>query len=235
MVTKPGDPLPRSFYMRSVHEVARDLLGMTVVRMLPGARGAQPRLAGRIIEVEAYDGPRDLASHAAKGRTGRTEVMFGEAGRAYVYLVYGMHFCLNVVTGPAGYPAAVLIRALEPVEGIDRMDPGRARPSQIAAGPGRLTRALRIDLSLNRADLCATGPLFLERGAAVPDAEVARGPRIGVDYAGQWAAKPWRLGLRGSDALSKPFPTAAAAPGRTPARGRWTRQRARPRAPRTGD
>ncbi len=110
--------LPRDFYARPVHDVARDLLGALLVRILPRRGGRMTRLAGRIVEVEAYDGPDDLASHASKGRTRRTEVMFGEAGHAYVYLVYGMHHCLNVVTGPVGYPAAVLIRALEPVEGI---------------------------------------------------------------------------------------------------------------------
>src|SRR5881409_1569767 len=134
-----GRILPRSFHARSVHDVARDLLGMTLVRALPAGRGAPERLAGRIVEVEAYDGPQDLACHASKGRTQRTDVMFGEAGHAYVYLVYGMHWCLNVVTGPVGYPAAVLIRALEPLEGVDAMDPGRGAPHLLAAGPGRLT------------------------------------------------------------------------------------------------
>jgi DNA-3-methyladenine glycosylase len=196
---------PRTFYDRSVHDVARDLLGMILVRLSPGRRGLGARLAGRIVEVEAYDGPHDLACHASKGRTGRTEVMFGEAGHAYVYLVYGMHSCLNVVTGPVDYPAAVLLRALEPIEGIERMVPGRARRSQMASGPGRLTRALRIDLSLNRADLCLPGPLFIEAGEPVRDADVVRGPRIGVEYAHRWALKPWRLGVRGSAALSRPF------------------------------
>ena len=197
--------LPRSFYDRSVHDVARDLLGMMLGRVPPGGRAPAARLAGRIVEVEAYDGPQDLACHASKGRTKRTEVMFGEAGHAYVYLVYGMHSCLNVVTGPVDYPAAVLIRAIEPIEGIERMAPGRARPSQMASGPGRLTRALRIDLSLNRADLCLPGPLFIEAGEPVRDADVVRGPRIGVEYARRWALKPWRLGVRGSAALSQPF------------------------------
>jgi DNA-3-methyladenine glycosylase len=171
--------------------------------------GGPPRgLAGRIVEVEAYDGPEDLACHAAKGRTERTEVMFGEAGRAYVYLVYGMHHCLNVVTGPIDYPAAVLIRALEPMEGIDRLSAGCSRPARIGSGPGRLTRALRIDLSLNRADLCVPGPLFVEKGAPVSDGDLLQGPRIGVEYAGPWARRPWRLGVRGSEALSRPFPPA---------------------------
>ena len=140
--------------------------------------------------------------------------MFGEAGHAYVYLVYGMHWCLNVVTGPVGYPAAVLIRALEPLEGRARMAPAGARPGRIAAGPGRLTRAFRIELSLNRADLCAPGPLFIEAGEPPGAREVVRGARIGVEYAGPWARKRWRLGVRGSPALSRPFTTARPAAAR---------------------
>src|SRR5207245_7050351 len=138
---------------------------------LDSSPGPPGRLTGRIVEVEAYDGPADLACHASKGRTARTDVMFGEAGHAYVYLVYGMHCCLNVVTGPVGYPSAVLLRALEPLEGRERMAAGGARPGQIAAGPGRLTRALRIDLSLNRVDLCARGPLVIAAGGPLPRPE----------------------------------------------------------------
>ena len=226
--------LPRSFYARSVHDVARDLLGAIIVRTVPGTRGRPARLSGRIVEVEAYDGPLDLACHASKGRTDRTEVMFGEAGHAYIYLVYGMHHCLNVVTGPVDYPAAVLIRALEPVEGIVDADEGRAGASLIAGGPGRLTRALRIDLSLNRADLCAPGPLVIEPGAVVPDAEVVRGERVGVDYAGPWAAKPWRLGVRASHALSRPFSDSGGDPGKRSSAARRTPRRARRPRRRTG-
>ncbi len=204
-VTPEGRILPRSFYARPVHAVARDLLGMILVRVLRRGRGPALRLAGRIVEVEAYDGRHDLACHASKGRTERTDVMFGEAGHAYVYFIYGMHSCLNVVTGPVDYPAAVLVRALEPLDGIEKMVPGRDRPARIASGPGRLTRALRIDRSLNRADLCAPGPLYIEEGTPAADGEVLRGPRIGVAYAGPWASKPWRLGVRGSPALSRPF------------------------------
>ena len=201
--------LPRSFHARSVHDVARDLLGMVLVRLLPERRGAPVRLAGRIVEVEAYDGPQDLACHASKGRTRRTDVMFGEAGHAYVYFIYGMYSCLNVVTGAVDYPSAVLIRALDPIEGLETALPGRTPSGSVASGPGRLTRALRIDRSLNRADLCAPGPLFIEAGTPVPDRDVLRGPRIGVGYAGPWATKPWRLGLRGSTALSRPFEATA--------------------------
>jgi DNA-3-methyladenine glycosylase len=198
------------FYDRPVLLVARDLLGMILVRV-PGVAfaergGSAARIAGRIVEVEAYDGEADLACHASKGRTERTEPMFGPAGRAYVYLVYGMHHCLNVVTGPVGHPAAVLLRALEPLEETEWMERGSGPPATIAAGPGRLTRALGIDLSHNRADLRSPGELFIEAGEPVPDNRVLRGPRIGVEYAGAWARKPWRLGVRGSSALSRPFP-----------------------------
>ena len=212
--------LPAEFYDRPVLLVARDLLGMILVRVpgggSPGPGRGPGRLTGRIVEVEAYDGMSDLACHASKGRTERTEPMFGPAGRAYVYLVYGMHHCLNVVTGPPGHPAAVLLRGLEPLEGgvwrddgarpPGRAGVGRVPPATIAAGPGRLTRALGIDRSLNRADLCAPGELFIEAGDPVPDGMVQRGPRIGVEYAGVWARKPWRLGVRGSKGLSRPFP-----------------------------
>ncbi|MBI4169638.1 MAG: DNA-3-methyladenine glycosylase, partial [Acidobacteria bacterium] len=196
----------RSFYRRPVLEVARDLLGMTLVREVRDGKGATLRLAGRIVEVEAYDGESDLACHASKGFTKRTEPMFGEAGHAYIYLVYGMHCCLNVVTGPVGYPAAVLIRAVEPLAGCDRAGRVRARPRQIASGPGKLTRAFRIDLSLNRVDLCDPGPLYIERGQRVPGRLIVRGPRIGVEYAGAWSRQPWRFGVRGSASLSRPFP-----------------------------
>jgi DNA-3-methyladenine glycosylase len=201
-----GGALRRTFYMREVLEVARDLLGMTLVRETRDGDGRSRRLAGRIVEVEAYDGEDDLACHASRGRTRRTEPMFGEAGHAYVYLVYGMHCCLNVVTGPIGYPAAVLIRAVEPLEGSETMERGRARSHQIGAGPGRLTRAFGIDLSLNRADLCVAGPLYIESGRRVPGRLVLRGPRVGVEYAGPWSREPWRLGVRGSPSLSRPFP-----------------------------
>lgn len=196
------EALPRGFYERGVLGVARDLLGANLVRDLGGER----RLVGRIVEVEAYDGPDDLACHASRGRTLRTEPMFGLAGHAYVYLVYGMHHCLNVVTGPVGYPAAVLLRAVEPLSGIEWMNARPSRPASIASGPGRLTRAFHVDLSLNRADLCARGSgLHLEPGERVPARTIARGPRIGVDYAGRSARLPWRFGLRGHASLSKPF------------------------------
>ena len=198
-----GVPLPRVFYQRPVLQVARDLLGRILVRRGDPRAAEAPRLTGRIVEVEAYDGPRDRACHASKGRTPRTDPMYGEAGHAYVYLIYGMYSCLNVVTGPVGYPAAVLIRALEPIEGFE--GPTESRRGE-ASGPGRLCRALRITRALNRADLCLAGELFIEDGDAIGRGRIVRGPRIGVDYAGSWASKPWRFGVRDSSSLSRRFP-----------------------------
>jgi DNA-3-methyladenine glycosylase len=181
--------LPRTFYGRSALVVARDLLG----KMLVHDTGGRPR-AGLIVETEAYLGERDLASHASRGRTARTDVMFGPPGHAYVYLIYGMHHCLNVVTGADGVASAVLLRAIAPLHGIAagiRTD-----------GPGRLTRALDITRAMNRADLCA-GPLFLREGPAAARGVIERGPRIGVDYAGAWAAKPYRFWLGGHPCVSR--------------------------------
>jgi DNA-3-methyladenine glycosylase len=168
------------FFNRSTLAVARSLLGQHLV-VVP--RKGRARI-GRITETEAYLGPHDLASHSSKGRTARTEVMFGPPGRAYVYLIYGMHHCFNVVTGNG---AAVLIRSVEPVEGFD----------QRSDGPGRLTRAMGIDLRHN--GLVLDGPpLMLEKGADVPSRTVDRGPRVGVDYAKEWAAKPYRFWIKPS-------------------------------------
>lgn len=171
------DRLPRSFYARGTLTVARELLGMHLVR------AHKDRVqVGRIVEVEAYQGPEDLAAHSAKGRTRRTEVMFGPPGHAYVYLIYGFWHCLNVVTAREGVPHAVLIRALEPVSGIE----------DTTHGPGLLCRALSIDRSLNGADLLGD-TLWIERPTRMHRPRIERGPRIGVDYAGEWALKPWRL------------------------------------------
>jgi DNA-3-methyladenine glycosylase len=164
------------FYRRDTLEVARDLLGRVLCRRL--ADGTV--LRGRLLEVEAYDGPGDRASHAHRGRTPRNAPMFEAGGIAYVYFVYGMHHCLNVVTGGKSYPAAVLLRGAESPD-----------CAVSAAGPGRLTRAFRIDRSLDGASLA--GPeLWLEEGEPVPDRRVLRTSRIGVHYAGAWAGKPHR-------------------------------------------
>ena len=175
----PNKVLTRDYFNRPTLQVARSLLGKFLVR--ENGTGA---MAARIIEVEAYVGPEDLACHASKGRTPRTDVMFGPAGVAYVYLIYGMYHCLNVVTEREEFPAAVLIRAVE-VDG------------ELIDGPGRLCRALEIDRSLNRLDMTSGDSLWFEdRGTNVPRDEVGAFPRIGVDYAEEWATKPWRFRLR---------------------------------------
>jgi DNA-3-methyladenine glycosylase len=193
--------LRRAFYLRSAVEVAPDLIGRVLVHERDGVR-----LAGRILETEAYQGADDLASHASRGRTARTEPMFWRGGHAYIYLVYGMHLCFNVVTGLPDHPEAVLIRAIEPLDGIDRMRAlcPRCAPPDLGRGPGRLGRARGLARALDRADLCRRG-LHLEEGAAVPRRRVATGARVGVDYAGEWAGRPWRFAWRGHPGLSRPI------------------------------
>jgi len=185
----PAEPLPRSFYERPTTEVAIDLLGRRLVCVRDGVARS-----GVIVETEAYVGPHDLACHAARGRTPRTEVMFGPPGHAYVYLIYGIHHCLNLVTGPAGYPAAVLIRALEPLEGIDER----------TNGPGLLCRALDIDRRLNGADLEGDTIYLEDRGTPLHDDDVVARPRIGIKFAGEpWISQPWRFYERGNRWISK--------------------------------
>jgi len=174
--TSPGKILPRSYFNRSTLVVARSLLGKYLVK-----QNCTGTMAGRIVEVEAYVGPHDLACHASKGRTLRTQVLFGRPGISYVYMIYGMYHCLNVVTEEAEFPAAVLIRAVE-VEG------------QLIDGPGRLCRAFSIDRSLNCIDMTARRHLWFEdRGTKIPRGKIRAFPRIGVSYAGKWASKPYRF------------------------------------------
>jgi DNA-3-methyladenine glycosylase len=184
----PTRKITRDFYARGTLTVARELIGMHLVH----AEGGSIR-AGRIVETEAYQGPRDLAAHSARGRTPRTEVMFGPPGHAYVYFIYGFWYCLNIVTAAEGVPHAVLLRALEPVTGIDDK----------TWGPGLLCRAMHIDKKLNGADLCGDA-LWLERPPASSrrPPRLARSERIGVEYAGQWARRPWRFYDRDSRYVS---------------------------------
>jgi DNA-3-methyladenine glycosylase len=184
----PSRKITRDFYLRDTLTVARELIGLHLVHTDGGTLRA-----GRIVETEAYQGPQDLAAHSARGRTRRTEVMFGPPGHAYVYFIYGFWHCLNVVTGAEGVPHAVLLRALEPVTGI----------ADKTWGPGLLCRAMGIDRDLNGADLCGS-VLWLERPPASRRAPVriARTTRIGVDYAGQWARRPWRYYDRDSRYVS---------------------------------
>lgn len=182
--------LPRSFYARPVLEVARDTLGKVLVHETP-----EGRVSGRIVEAEAYSGPEDRAAHSYGGRrTQRTEVMFGPPGHAYVFFVYGMHWHFNLVTTAAGLPHAVLIRAVEPLEGVEIMAERRgiaASRRELTNGPGKLCRAFAIDRAAYGCDLTRSdSPLYLLDG---PSPKVARSPRIGVDYAGSWAARLFRF------------------------------------------
>jgi DNA-3-methyladenine glycosylase len=180
--------LPKAFYDRDAEAVARALLGKRLVRRVEG----ETRI-GRIVETEAYMGPSDLAAHSSKGRTPRTEVMYGPPGHAYVYLIYGMYHCLNVVTGPGELASAVLIRALEPVANL----------TAPANGPGRLCRAFEIDRRLNGHDL-ALGELRIEEPEEPEgEPEIVSRPRIGVAYAGEWALKPLRFYIAGNRWISR--------------------------------
>ena len=191
-----ASPLPQSFYSRPTLEVARELLGSILCRRVKGIT-----LRGRIVETEAYVGEGDLACHARAGRTPRTAPLYGPPGLAYVYLTYGMHHLLNAVTEPEGKPAAVLLRALEPMEGLEWMEEARgfakrgglAKPHLISSGPARLCQAFGLDLAWNRSDLCH-GNLWIEAGEPVGDREVATSPRIGCQNVPKpWAAIPWRF------------------------------------------
>jgi DNA-3-methyladenine glycosylase len=183
---------------------ARRLLGQRLVRVIEGRR-----LSGVIVEVEAYLGPPDRAAHTHGGRrSARNASMWRGGGHAYVYFTYGMHHCLNVVCGPEGSGTAVLLRALEPGEGLDAMRARRPRARserELCSGPGRLAQALGIDLALDGADLRTGEALFVEaiRPRALPESRILRGPRVGVAYAGDWAARPLRFSVRGSPHVSR--------------------------------
>lgn len=180
--------LPRSFYDRDTIVVAHELLGQHLVHVVAGVERV-----GRIVEVEAYLGPHDLAAHSARGLTKRTRVMFGPPGHAYVYLIYGMHWCMNVVTQAEGTASAVLLRAVEPVKNIE----GRTQ------GPALLTKAMGIDGRLNGHDLLSD-ELFLRDARGEATIRIVKRPRIGVDYAGHWARRLLRFYIRGNPFVSKP-------------------------------
>ncbi|MEW6271539.1 MAG: DNA-3-methyladenine glycosylase [Thermodesulfobacteriota bacterium] len=199
-----GSVPPAAFFRRPALELAPDLLGMVLAHAAPDGVAA-----GRIVEVEAYCGPDDLAAHSARGRrTARNEVMYGEGGVAYVYFIYGIHWCVNVVAATRDVPQAVLIRALEPLHGLDLMRArrgARVADAALARGPGNLTRALAIDRALNGADLRTSALRLYRPRNGLPDArDVVASRRIGVDYAGPWAEQPWRFSLRGSRSVSRP-------------------------------
>jgi DNA-3-methyladenine glycosylase len=188
----------RSWFNRPSAEVAADLLGCLLVHDAP-----EGRVAGRIVEVEAYQGPEDLAAHSSRGRTPRNAVMFGPPGHLYVYLIYGLHHCANVVCGPDDKPEAVLLRAAEVTEGLELAGSrrGAAIPARrLASGPGNLGAAFGLDRSHDGADL-EEGPIWLARGPA--PARIERGPRVGVDYAGAWARHPLRFVIPDDPHLSR--------------------------------
>ena len=181
-------PLPRSFYDRDTILVAHELLGKCLVRRV----GLDVRV-GRIVEVEAYLGPHDLAAHSSKGFTDRTQVMFGPPGHAYVYMIYGMYFCMNVVTEPAGHGSAVLLRAIEPVQNVE----GRTQ------GPGLLCRAMEITKQLNGHDL-VSDEFYIAAPVEDQPVHIVKRPRIGVDYAGRWARRHLRFYVKGNAFVSRP-------------------------------
>jgi DNA-3-methyladenine glycosylase len=199
-------PLRSSFFRRPAETVARDLLGRYLVRELYGER-----LALRLVETEAYLGAPDRASHAWAGRrTPRNESLYLPGGHAYVYFVYGMHYCLNAVTGDADIGSAVLLRAGAPVEGEERMRENRswsaaARPGDLAGGPGKLCQALAVGRELDGV-LLDRPPLYIARGEPVAVDEIVASPRIGVDYAGEAAGWPLRFSVRGDPHVSRPRP-----------------------------
>lgn len=194
--------LSARFYARPAEVVARELLGCVLISTVGALR-----TAGRIVETEAYVGPHDPASHAAEriGRTARNEAMYGVPGIAYIYRIYGVHWCLNAVTDARDYPAAVLIRALEPIEGLEVMRRRRHNPAralhdrELCSGPGRLAAALALDGTLDRHHLDQP-PLWIERGAPVAEADIAATSRIGITRAADW---PLRFHVRGSAWVSR--------------------------------
>jgi DNA-3-methyladenine glycosylase len=180
--------LPRSFYDRDTIVVAKELLGKLLVHSSPGAK-----CVGKIVEVEAYLGPHDLAAHSARGLTQRTRVMFGPSGHAYVYLIYGMYHCMNVVTERTGHASAVLLRAVEPVQNVA----GRT------CGPGLLCRAMNIDRRLNAHDLLSDD-FYLAAPAKSEPFTIVKRRRIGVDYAKHWAKRNLRFYIKGNPFVSRP-------------------------------
>jgi DNA-3-methyladenine glycosylase len=194
--------LLRSFYAQSTCDLAQALLGGRLVRRL-----GDQRLAGIIVETEAYLGETDLACHARCGRTPRNAVMYGQAGRVYVYFTYGLHWMLNVVSEREDFPAAVLIRAIEPVEGLAAMRAARGlRPiGDLTNGPAKLCQALQIDRALNGIDLAdERSALWIEADRSVPARSIARGPRRGLGRTPEpWLSRPWRYWIRGNLFVSK--------------------------------
>ena len=192
--------LQRTFYQRDTIEVAKDLLGKILVH-----ESSEGLTAGRIVETEAYRGPEDQAAHSSGGRrTARNEVMFGEKGFAYVYFIYGLYYCVNLTAGKvAGKPEAILLRALEPVEGLDLMTKrrGTAGEANLTNGPSRLCMAMGITKAQNKLDITAP-PLYVKDAPSITKENIVETTRIGVDYAGEWKNKPWRFFIRSNRFVS---------------------------------
>ena len=190
--------LAREFYEQPTVQAAQRLLGKYLVRVHPDGV-----TTGMILETEAYIGLEDKASHASRGRTPRNGVMFGPAGFAYVYVIYGLHHCLNAVTEPEGYPAAVLIRAVQPCEGLELMQARRRQEDLrlLANGPGKLCQAFGIARGLTGIDLC--GDILFVEDRGVSHTDIVATTRIGVDYAGPWKDMPWRIYISGHPGVSK--------------------------------
>ncbi len=184
--------LPREFYNRPTLAVARELIGARVIRILNGQR-----LVGIITETEAYIGEKDLGCHAKAGRTPRTVVMYGPPGHSYVYFTYGNHWMLNAVTEREGFPAAVLMRAIQPIAGAEVMSARRS--GRDTYGPGKLTQAMGITGSENGVDLTRSGSrLWIEAGQVIPNLLVTKGPRVGLNTVPEpWKSKPWRFLVKG--------------------------------------
>lgn len=199
-----GRRLGRRSYALDAQTLAQRLLGCTLVRISDDSE----RLAGVIVETEAYIGVEDLASHARGGRrTARNEAMYAQAGTAYVYFTYGMHDCFNVVCGKIDEPVAVLVRALEPVDGLETMRRHRGgdrRDTDLCSGPAKLCQAMRINRTLNGVDLVTSDALWIEGSRSTSSERViARGARIGVGYAGEWAKRPFRWWVKGNPHVSR--------------------------------
>lgn len=201
--------LDSRFFQRKTVTVAQDLLGKFLVRRI-----GNKLLSGMIVETEAYIGPHDLACHASKGKTKRTKVMFEPAGTWYVYMIYGMYYCLNIVTEVKDYPSAVLIRALEPIEvpssqlsvpSVKKLGTGHWVLTTSTNGPGKLCRALKIDRKLNCASAVSkNAKLFIEEnGVKIPKSRIIKAKRVGVDYAGEWKDKKLRFYIKANRFVSK--------------------------------
>ncbi len=187
----------RDFHQKT-EKVARELLGKVLVRKI-----SKQKISGMIVETEAYVGPHDLACHASKGKTKRTRVMFEDSGIWYVYMIYGFYYCLNIVTEAKDYPSAVLIRALEPLEGIEKMKKNRQTDdfANLTSGPGKLCQALKIDKKLNYASAIKPSPeLYIEgRGINICPRQIQKAKRIGIDYAGDWKNKLLRFYIKNNN------------------------------------